>query len=1036
MRIVLENIATELQTELEAGLSGAGWEVSVACTEPGKGTAQENAFARKSKGGGVEAVVFGTMGGPWQSRLAFYRSLTPAPLLLALTADLTQLAAALQEGVADAVLPPFLPGEVDTRIRARLQQPATLTLGDCELDLNAGEARWPDRSFSLTAIELRLVVYLWRQAGRPVEREELLRRVWGYQVAVDTRAVALTISRLRKKIEVVPDEPRHLLTAYGFGYRLVLTSEHGETSPRQAFELPVVRASLVGRGPLLDAVEQHLDSSGRVLLHGQGGIGKTRVALALGTRRQVRQEVVYCDASSQTPESFLLTLARALNVRSQGAVLHALVEALRGRNLLLMLDNCEHLIDPCSALLNALFGLEGLQVLVTSRIQFVTHLAHPIDVPPLNLPDGCELFLQRVQQQTPLWQGTAHDMVAIEEIVRRLDGLPLAIELAAVRAPLLTPAQILHRLEQRFTLLNAPHPMSLRPQSLQKTLDDAWEVLSPALQEALRSCAVFQGGFELDAAEAILPPDALPALDRVQLLVRHSLVQLRHGAGQPRCVLFESVRAYLLRMGLPAESVERHQRHYAEVLNQLVQDALGMELYSASRRFQVEHSNLQAAFQSACQTDPVQAVQIAEDMCQLYWMQGDVGALSLLDRLPTQIPPRLARRVEVQRARALMGVGRVVDSQTLLEPLIQNAAEGLEPEYRLHALQFWASMELEQGLVHQALEMQQQVVAEVEALGLKRWSMVNLVKLADCYRHAGRLKEARDALQRALKQARAQGSQWNEMMALAHLSLVEHLLGELVQAEQTLMPWLEFMQAVGDRQTELQGQLNLAQIRLDAGKLEDVAHALERAQVLERRARDVSSRMYYARVRARLAIEQNELGLAEELLTKGISEFGAQRLRPLARLLGLLAWVWHLRGQPGRALVPLLEAEKFFPTDAPSPELALLWLRRVMLLAALGEIDAAVQLWQRTALLLHGSEVPAHRAMVQLSAQYLMLEERVPSQALGLSRLDSDCLRALAARACWTDARWTLRLFEQPTGWKETAGSLYAHGTDTTLIQP
>lgn len=1035
MRIILENIAPELQAELERSLSEAGWNVSIG-TGASVG-AQESASGRRIKASTVpEAVVLGTMGSAWQSRLASYQSLNPAPLLLALVSDLSQLAAALQEGAADAVLPPFLPGEVDTRIRARLTHPATLTLGECELDLHAGEAHWPDRSVSLTAIEQRLLLYLWRQAGRAVEREELLRRVWGYQVALDTRAVALTISRLRKKIEAVPEEPHHLLTAYGLGYRLVLMREPRETSSRQAFELPVVRASLVGREPLIEAVEQQLRASGRVLLHGPGGIGKTRLALALGARRQDSQEVVYCDASSQTQVSFLLALARALNVRAQGSVLLSLVDALRGRHLLLLLDNCEHLMEPCLALLNALIGLSDLQVLLTSRIQFANHLAVLIDVPPLSLPQGRELFLQRVRQQAPLWQSSPADLAAIEQLVQRLDGLPLAIELAAVRAPLLSPAQILLRLEQRFTLLSTPHPLSLRHQSLQKTLDDAWEMLSPELQDALRSCAVFQGGFELDAAEAILAPAALPALDRVQLLVRHSLVQLRHGAAQPRCVLFETVRAYLLAMGVTAECVARHRHHYAEVLTQLVHDAMGMEVCSAMRRFEVEHSNLLAAFQSACEVAPTQAVQLAEDMCQLYWMQGDIGALTLLEQLPTDIPIRLVRRVEVQRARALMRLGRTVEARTLLEPLVQNAAEGLEPEYRLHALQFRASMDLELGLVHQALEMQREVVAQVEALGLQRWSMVNLIKLADCYRNAGQLKEARAALQQALRKARTQESQWNEMMALAHLSLIEHLLGELTQAEQTLAPWLEFMQRVGDRHTELQGQLNLAQVCLDAGKLDRVVLALERARVLEQRARNVISRMFYARVRARLAIEQNELLLAEEVLEAGVREYSAHRIRPLAQLLGLLAWVRHLQGQPAKALAALLEAEGLFPSASPPPELGLLWLRRAMLLSELGQMEAGAQLWQQAKNLLHGSEVPAHRAMVQLVAQFLVREGQVSAQAIGVSPLSPAALRQVADEACWTDARWVLRLFEQKTGCMEVAAGADSPESDTTLIQP
>lgn len=983
---------------------------------------------------------------PLRLRLRPYLRLRTRPPLIALIRTHAALGGLLHEGLDDFVLVPFRAEELCLRIQARSRQ-VVLKLGRCEVWLNAQEARWPERTVPLTATEVRLLSHLLSARERPISREELLREAWGYQVAVDTRAVALTVSRLRKKIEADAEVPTHLLTAYGIGYRLVLSPHESAGMSGRAFGLPMVHSRLFGREALVQQALSALETGAQILvLTGTGGIGKTRVALAIGAQRPKDWEAVYWDFSSTTAaEEPALTsdlleadvlgcLSRCLEVRPQGetATMSEVARVLRSRRILILLDNLDGPVAEAARTLEQLLTLlqpgAELRLVVTSRRRLPTALAVHSEIPPLSAEEGRALFIDRVESQNPRHVWGDEDFAILLTLVERLDGLPLAIELAAGRASVLSPREIHQRLQSRFALLGQPESGSgerkpVRHRSLQQTLDDSWELLSPSLQLALQTCAVFQGGFTAEAAEALMPDDPDSALDRLQTLIDHSLIQRRQGGGETRCYLFESVQAYLLAKGIGAEPRARHFLHYRQVAAQLAQDALGLELQSSLVRFEEERPNLLSALRYVCEKTAEEALPLAIDLCQLAWIQGDPQGLTLLDMIPLPRDPLQLCQLKVQRARFLQRVSRLAEARALCQE-VEAAGESVAGlEYWLHALQLLSIIDLQEGRADSALERQERVVRILTDRGITRWKALNLIKRADCYRRLGRMREARSSLAEALELTRQEGARWHELLVLGHLSLVHHQLGELDQAIAHMEPWLHFMQVSQNERSALQGLLNLAIFQIDAARPADAEATLEQSARLVERLGSVSERLFWACARARLAIERNHLAEAEMAVSQGLALGADGGLRLISHAWALRGWIHHLHGQLERAAVCLERASAPYADIQNSPEAGKLLLHLARIRADQGALEEAQELFGRAVFSLTPSEQPSTEALVGLTAAHLCcygLGVALPGGSIPLATAEARA--ALADGAGSAEARWLLRVF--PSSLPVGAGAL------------
>ena len=388
--------------------------------------------------------------------------------------------------------------------------------------------------------------------------------------------------------------------------------------------LPAELTTFIGREREIAQVSEFLSRTRLLTLTGAGGSGKSRLALHVATA--VLEDFpdgawIVELASLADPALVPQGVASALSVPEQPgrAPADTLVEALRPRSLLLVLDNCEHLRQACAQLAGALLrGCSGLRILATSR----TPLSAPGEtlwrVPSLSLPRGgaepideirrseaVRLFVERARAAGAVFALTGGNAAAVVKLCQRLDGMPLAIELAAARAKVLSAEQIAARLDDRFQLLTGGTTAALpRHQTLRATMDWSFSFLAERERTLLRRSSVFAGGWTLEAAEAICSGQGVEAtevLDSLSRLVDNSLVaaETQHGAARYR--MLETVRQYgqdRLREAGEADAVQRrHRDWYLELAERADPRLRGPEEDAWLGRLEVEHDNLRAALE-------------------------------------------------------------------------------------------------------------------------------------------------------------------------------------------------------------------------------------------------------------------------------------------------------------------------------------------------------------------------------------------------------------------------------------------------------
>jgi non-specific serine/threonine protein kinase len=410
-------------------------------------------------------------------------------------------------------------------------------------------------------------------------------------------------------------------------------SRRGRAPPTN---LPIVRDRLIGRGHELTLARDLLlqDDVGLLTLTGPGGSGKTRLALQLATdlADQFDDGVWLVPlAPLRDPALIATTIGQALGLQDQGGRPPAdtLRDFLHHKHLLLLVDNCEHLLEGMVLLSELLTAAPGLTIVATSRSPLNLHDEHELLVPPLALPDSSatlspeqlltygaiELFVQRVTALQPLFQLTPDNASDVVESCRRLDGLPLALELAAARLRRLPPGAMLARLERRLPLLvGGPRDLPARQQTPRATIAWSYNLLTSAEQRLFCQLAVFTGGCALEAAEAIRDDLGGPeddVLGGIDSLVEKSLLQRQGGPGEPRFFMLETIREYALEQLEAADELELAQRRHAEYFLALAERAEPALMTSAElewlNRLDAEHDNLRAVLrwaQLTAESDP------------------------------------------------------------------------------------------------------------------------------------------------------------------------------------------------------------------------------------------------------------------------------------------------------------------------------------------------------------------------------------------------------------------------------------------------
>jgi predicted ATPase len=382
---------------------------------------------------------------------------------------------------------------------------------------------------------------------------------------------------------------------------------------------------LIGRETELAQLADRLEQRDCRLLTlvGPGGIGKTRLALqaAADLRASYRDGVCFVAlAQLQSAEFVVPAIAGALGFAFHGAVdpKTQLLAYLRAKDMLLVLDNFEHLLSAAALVSELLAACPDLAVLATSRAPLHVRGEHQFPVPPLALPDLAQLpdvsrltqyaavalFVERAQAVQPAFHMTSATAPAVATICACLDGLPLAIELAAARSKLLPPQALLVRLDQTLKLLTGGvRDVPARQQTIRATIEWSYNLLTPAEQALFRRLAVFVGGWTIEAAEAVCDIDGdlgLDALDGLQSLVDNSLVRQEEGSdGEPRFRRLETIRAYALeRLAAHGEAEalrERHLAYYLALAEAAEPHLRGAEQIVWADRLEQEHDNFRAA---------------------------------------------------------------------------------------------------------------------------------------------------------------------------------------------------------------------------------------------------------------------------------------------------------------------------------------------------------------------------------------------------------------------------------------------------------
>jgi predicted ATPase len=453
--------------------------------------------------------------------------------------------------------------------------------------------------------------------------------------------------------------------------------------------LPQQLTSFIGRERELAESSTLLGNSRLLTLTGAGGCGKTRLAFELAAlkRGDFADGVWPVElAALGEPELIGPAVAQAMDTRlaSGRAPEIALAGHIGEREQLLLLDNCEHLVGPVAHLVEALLRhCPRLTVLATSREPLRVPGEVTWRVPSLSLPklidrsladepleaESVRLFSARAAQAAPGFELDDENAVAVAALCHRLDGMPLAIELAAARVGVMTPGQIVERLDDSLDLLSAGSRTAMtRQQTLRATLAWSFDLLDPDEQVLLRRLAVFAGSFGLDAAEDICADDSLRGSEVVTLLGRlvdKSLVQVEEGPGDHRYRLLETVRQYAAEQLEAAAELDsllrRHRDWYLELAESDPTPPGDLPARGRLRRLDQERDNLRAGLASALADDPQAGLRLAVALWRFWLMRGYLAeGWRWLDAALAAAPEHTADRARALLAACLVGMRRGV----------------------------------------------------------------------------------------------------------------------------------------------------------------------------------------------------------------------------------------------------------------------------------------------------------------------------------------------------------------------------------------
>ena len=722
--------------------------------------------------------------------------------------------------------------------------------------------------------------------------------------------------------------------------------------------LPIEATSFVGREAELDTTEELLRLSRLVTLTGPGGCGKSRLAIRAGAQASGR----YADgvwlvelAPVSRPDLVIPAAALALSAREEpGRTLLASVAArLRDAEALLIVDNCEHVIDAAADMIATLLrGCPRLRILATSQTRLGVPGEATWPVPPLTVPapderdpqaaaeaESVRLFCDRAALASPGFTLTAQNAAAVSDICRQLDGIPLAIELAAARVRALTVAQLSARLGNRFRLLTGGSRAGLpRHRTLEAAIEWSYDLLSETEQMCFRRMAVFAGGCTMDAVEAVCPDEALPleaVFETVTALIDRSLLTTEERFGTMRYGMLESIHQYALgRLAAAGEAAAVRGRHLAWLLGFAMEaDLAGPDQAAWLDLLDAERDNFRAGLEWSLappernpQRDPALALALAGALAPFWLVRGPVAvARATLDAALTAAGPDADKRL---RAIALDGAGQLASVQ---------ADQAAQRAYQQESLAIWRELgdDVQVASTLGGLGSVAHIQAEYAAAQAMYTEALDLAERAGDVHQMGQALSGLGRLALHTDDQEAATKYYTESMArfrevgdlrratliLGNLGVVAINTGELDLAEQRLTEHLENARRLGDRKLTSGALTNLGLVAFRAGDLDRAAtlhqQALELSGQLGDRRLEVVALGNLGLVAAR---RKNYVAAAQFWLRSlDLTEAVGER-RSLAEILEELAAVESAAGNAQRAAT-LVGASQAIRADIGAPVL-------------------------------------------------------------------------------------------------------------------
>ncbi len=629
--------------------------------------------------------------------------------------------------------------------------------------------------------------------------------------------------------------------------------------------LPAPLTSFIGRRLELDELASLLEETRLLTLTGPAGTGKTRLALQVA--RQVLEDFsdgVYFVELAPLKDPVLVadTVARSLRLTTttEQSIASVLANYLASKKLLLVLDNFEHLLEAAPLASDLLSAAPNLRILTTSREALGLYGEQEYPVPPLGLPDlsdpvspssltdheAVALFMQRAQAVVPNFALSEEDAPGVAEICVRLDGLPLAIELAAARVKLFSPQALLSQIESRFTALgDGPRGLSERQRTLRGAIDWSYELLNDPEKKLFTRLSVFQGGRTIEAVEEVCCDDLpIDVLDGLASLLNKNLIRQEEGLeGELRFTMLETIHEYALeRLREGGEAENMHRRH-AEYFTALAERAEphtrgGPDQMRWLRRLEAEHDNLRAMYRWSMEGGIVElGLRLVGTLGYFWWRQGHYAegkqwsarALELIEGGSLEVRASVytsAWRVFFYLGDAVAGKRVVGEALAIYRDLGDRRNIG------------WALIHLSMASVFSGSESEEGRAICEEGLALLRevndkpGILQALTNLGEQARLLGDMPRAIQAHEECLNIAREIGDKLREAITLLNLGLIDQHEGEAERAQALFMESLTLALEIRHHVLKIDALAYLASAVGASGHLKRAAGLFGAADVL------------------------------------------------------------------------------------------------------------------------------------------------------------------------------------------------------------